>query len=225
MSLIEALVVIGLVGVMSALGTRLLLSARDLWYHQQERAAAARAGWVWAHKIAREVRMGMAPGDLGGGAAWRGTDGGTTLFQALPKARRPEDVGEEFKDLRVDDDTIEFATARVRDSKQVMRPGVVRYALKRDADGRIVGLVRKAAARSDSAADAEGRLVTPDVISLDFQYLDAGGAWRNEWKSGETMPRAVRITVGAFVKKSRKVFDVMRFTTLVYMPVHSRIPR
>ncbi len=221
-TLLELLLAVAILAVVLGISMGILMSAQRLWSSQQERMISTRAGWLWAHRLCKEMRMAIPPAELGGGARWQGTNAGGTLHDALPKGRRPESVVEELKAIRVDYDTIRFPTARLKGREG---PGMTEYSLKRDENNGVVGIVRRTAPRGSSLSDAKEDIVNDRVVSLDFEYLDADGKWRQEWKDGSAAPLAVRVTMGTLLRRTRMAYDVMRFSTLVYLPAGSRISR
>jgi len=225
MTLLEVLLALGLTAIIAGLGMRLLISVKQWWLQQQARTASARAGWIWVHKISKELRMAVPPDEYGAGGQWRGADAQASLLDALPDEPRTDKQQDALRAERIDEDTIRFATARLWLPDGGVGPGVVQYSLKRDEDKRVVGLERKAAPRGVSLDDVDGAPVTRYAVSLDFHYLGADGKWRDSWQDGSKMPRAVRVAVGTFNRKDPMSTKVTRFSTAVNLPTGARIAR
>ncbi len=224
LTLIELLVGVVLTALIVGMCIKIVISVRDVWLEQQERSLAARTGWRLVHHLSRDLRMTLLASTPGADGQWRGTDGGTTLYEALHKGFRPDAMTEELKATAIDDDSIQFPIARARDNEQ-LRPCVVQYTLKRAEEGHIAGVVRRVAPLGSPVSDAEDVLLGEQVISLNLKYLTADGAWVNKWSDSSATPRAVRISVGALPPRAQGGFNVMHFTTLVYLPAGSRISR
>jgi len=222
MTLLELLLAVAILAVVLGMGLGILTSAQQLWFYQQERMIAARQGWIWAQRICRDIRMAIPPAELGGGAEWLGTDARATFYDALPPPLRVQEMKEEYQKITVGRDSVRFPIARLKGREG---PGMTEYALRWDEERGAVGIVRRTAPRGTPWSQAQEELVNDHAVSLDVEYLGADGKWRSEWKDRSATPSAVRVTVGTLLRRSRRVYDVMRFSTLVYLPAGSRISR
>ena len=226
-SLLEMLVVLAVGSVIIGICIGMSIQANRMWVTQQARISASRAGWRTVNRIARDLRMAMAPGAGGAFGKLEGRDGSKSMASVLPEGVRNALKPESYESVKVDDDTLVLPAAHVHDRDDAYRPGVVSYALKYDEAGCAVGILQRTATlgKSLQGDDAQETVISDQIVSLDFKYLDASGTWQAAWQRGDTMPRAIRVTVGALPKRPTGRLGFERFTTTVSLAGGTRIPR
>jgi len=224
-TLLEMLVVAAMATVVLALAFDLARRADALWARQHDEVEASRTGWQLVHRIARDVRM-MLPADAPDAESlFEGTHAASTLRKALAEKDWPEDVARELDHVGIDADTIRFACARVATERGPGRPGLVEYRLHRDPQGNVIGVERRAAPRGTPLARARADVLDYRTRSLGFAYLTPDGRWVREWKAGNGLPRAVRISVAAEGPRLGGRPRLIRFETVVFPPVGTRVTR
>jgi len=219
-TLIEMIVVLGLVALLTTMAVRVTVTANDTLRFQEEQTLSMRTGWHQLHRLSRELRSAMDELD---GKGWTGADGRTTVKDGLPKSEVPLTLPDAIAQEPLDDDSIRFPVALARDAKGNEGPGFVEIALKHDTNGRIVGLVRRERPTTSPEEDTLESEPRERVISFDVEYLDGKGKWRQVWKRGA--PRAVRVKLATLANKPDRVFRIARFQTLVYLPTGTEIER
>jgi hypothetical protein len=223
-TVLEMLLAVGLTGVVVGLGSMMATKSSDIWRRQQERAQASRAGWGWVDRVATELRMALPPADLGKTGEFAGSSKKTTLYEALgQKGEWPAETEQRLRMTRLNDDTIRFPTADLRDTLGHEAHGLVQYSLKRDGEGRVLGVARIVTLPGAGEKEVE-TLESKEIVSLGFQCLNAEGQWLDEWMAADKLPRAVRITVATLAAKDGTDPRVIWFSTLVYLPMAERIP-
>ncbi len=221
MTLIEMLAVIALSAAIVGVATWILNTAKTIWLEEQLRVGAVRTAALWEHQFCKELRAALPPGSLE--AEWVGRDGSVSLLDSYPAQRFTEAARKDLAGKRLNDDSIRFATAQIRDTMGRIRPGVVEYRVVRNAETGTYGVTRKAAAELAALDGAHEVLVARSVVSLDLQYLDEDGAWVSGWSRGDKMPRAVRITAGALSARTGMDPEPTYLTTEVHLPTGERI--
>jgi prepilin-type N-terminal cleavage/methylation domain-containing protein len=238
-TLIEIMLTVALTALVVGMGFGLLTAAQQIGQIQQEQSAASRDGWVFLYRLSRELREAIPPSQLGGEAEWSGAHASAKLLDTISTAGWPAVALQNFRESKesqwpVSNDTIRFCTLRVVSPGQPPTPGMIEYSLERDPKKNVVNIVRRAAPAGASLDKAETVVYGPSApdssfgfVSLGFQYLDAQGQWRPEWKDTKTMPCAVRISVSTLVRPSRRIKApvVNQYSTLVYLATGSRIPQ
>ena len=222
-TLVELLVAIAITGIIVSMAFRVGASANDLWRRQAERMTASRAGWQWVHRIARELRMAVPPGQAGA-AELVGQSSTHTLLAALGDGDWDDETAAKLRKITLSDDTIRFTTARVPSDEELDLTGVVEYRLDRDESGHVIGISCRTAPLGKSLDDEEAWICTAQARSLGFEYLAADGQWVPEWASTTELPRAVRISVGTYASTASPMPSLMQFSTVVYLPAQRRLP-
>ena len=175
-TLLEVLIALAIVGTLLVIafgGMRVALAA---WRQGEDRAEAYAHVRGVALALARTVgsaypytgRRGEAPESV---LLFSGSD--TRLEFAAQSPAAPSPV------------PIAFAAVVVTLDESAERPGLV--------------IRQRVLPNKNPFTDAEVVFHDPTVTALRFQYMDESGSWQDAW-SGEdtkTMPRAVRITLGA----------------------------
>jgi len=217
-TLIEMLVVLVVGTAVVGLCITMTGQAQRFWVLHQSRLAAGRSAWQCLNRIARDVRTASAAGSV------VGTNATGTMTDALSDELLNRVEPGELDGVDVDDDTLELSTGRAADFEGVHVPGRVRFAVKRDESGRVLGVVRQSAPPGVALENGYEWLMSECVVSLDFEYLDDSGAWQSTWRDGGETPRAVRITVAAVPDRIKRKYDIQRFTTVVTLAGSARIP-
>ena len=225
MTLMEILVVTALASVVLALAFDLAKSTEDFWVSQHDQVEASRTGWQLAHRLAADLRMALPPEVYGEGGIFEGRHGTTNLHAALSEKDWPEEIANDLEKVPIDNDVIRFPCARVAGERGPKQPGMVEYALLRDHEENIIGVQRRTAPRGMALSRAAPTVLDFRTRSLGFAYLKADGEWTAEWPAGAGLPRAVRISVGAEGPPSGGMPQLARFSTVVHLPVGTRIPR
>ena len=217
-TLLEMLVVLAVGAIVVSICVTMTAQAQRFWADHQARIAAGRSAWQCLNRIARDVRMASADAPVAG------SDGRGALADALSEKALTRVEAGAIEGVTANDDTLALFTARATDYQGIRVPGQVRFALKRDGSGRVLGVVRQSAPPGVALADGYETIMSERVMSLDFQYLDAAGAWRPAWEDAATMPRAVRITVASVPERMSRRGDIQEFTTVVTLAGSARIP-
>jgi type II secretory pathway pseudopilin PulG len=220
-TLVELLVVMAMSAAIVGMGTWILISAKKLWVDEQLRIGAARTAALWEYQLCKELRAALPPESLG--AKWSGTDGSVGLIESYPRQRFTDALRAELAGTKLADDSIRFATARIRDALGRVRPGIVEYRVERNVATGIYGIMRKAAPDFAGLESAPEGLVAQSVVSLDLQYLNDKDEWLDVWTAGDKSPRAVRITTGAMPERIGANPQVMYFSTEVFLPLGETI--
>jgi type II secretory pathway pseudopilin PulG len=223
MTLVEMLVVIALSAAVVVMGVWIVNTAQRVWLEEQLRVSAARMASQWEYQFSRELRAALPPKALG--ATWQGTNGSIHLLSAFPAHRFTDAESKELAGKRIENDSIRFTTAQIRDIQGRIRPGIVEYRVERNKQTGIYGIMRKSAPDAAGLETAQEALVARSSVSLDIQYQNKKGLWVSEWKPSEEMPRAIRVAVGALPERPGVNPNVMYFSTEVQLPFGERIER
>jgi len=222
MTLLELILVVGILALISGMTTAILLSVRSTWTEIQARTAAARAGWRLARDLSEQLRMALDPDR---GWAMEGTDASRPLLDVLPHTDQlPEDIRKMYEAEQCNNDTLTFAASRVGFGRRVY-PGWLHYRIEYDEKtGECLGLFRRTTPLNRDIADAQREPVSEYIVSLDLSYQNAQGNWVSEWHSSDELPQAVRVTVGTLPRrKSLKHLEMNRYTTVVTLQAGRRI--
>jgi len=220
MTLLEILVALAITGVVIGLGCGMLSSTERLLAQQQDSAMIDTAGWIWTANIAKDLRSSIALPSVAPDAGWSGTSGKVAFTEGLKVLTSR--VAPEFTNMDLSTDTMRIPVAGVRVSSGQEGAGYVEYSLARGKNGDISGLARKTWLRDETAPAAEPGLVSPRIVSLAFAYRSADGAWQPTWNTPATAPKAVRVTLGAIVRKGKMAYP-RYFSTIIALPSGTRI--
>lgn len=223
MSLIELLVAIALSAVVIGMGVWIVNVAQSVWMAEQLRVGAARTAAQWEYQFCKELRAALPPKALG--ATWQGNNGSVRLVSSFPAHRFTDAERNELAGKRLENDSIRFTTAQIRDMQGRIRPGIVEYRVERNERTGVYGIMRKSAPDVAGLESAQEALVARSSVSLDIQYQNSKGLWMSEWKPSQEVPRAVRVAVGALPERPGVNPNVMYFSTEVQLPFGERIER
>lgn len=219
-TLLEALLAIALTSMVMSMAWQIAAQARNVWRREQNAALGAREAWTRLRHISGELRAALLPEDTPPGEGLVGTDGAFDLYRALPRDPHRDELAADLKAVKLHADSIRVPVASVDDQG---RSGVIEYSIARDHNRGAVGLQRRAAPLGQPLGAPV--IHSDKVISLDCRYLDRDGKWRAKWDAPRQTPLAVRISVGALAERSTPIPEIMTFTTVVYLPAGTRIPR
>lgn len=207
-----------------ALGMALSVAVRSsrLWSGRQEALSASRAAWSLVHRLGRELRMALPPELHGEGAAFAGETALHYLYRPLPGAEAQGAFDPEMVQIPLGDDRVRFAVWPFGEGET---PLAVEYSVRRGGGNGALGVVRRSAPLGEPLDEAEPVLVAREVASFALEYLDAAGDWRTEWADAERLPQAVRITAGALAPDRGSLPELAEFSTTVYLPAGTRVPR
>lgn len=179
-TLLELLVVIGLMGVVSTLGTQLFFEMTDAWTSMRQRADLD-AEADSAFRLIREDFEQLVSPRLAG-VSLQGVD-----RSAQQDAR--------YWGLPLNDDEMTFAVLAPVSGSDSVRAGLVRYRVERsDAEGLADVLRREVRDIGLPPEKAAGQTVALGVVRLELEYQAADGQWLPAWDRPE-LPEAVRASL------------------------------
>jgi len=224
MTLMELMVAIALLSVVMTMAFKILSEANRYVRRQREVSEAAQAGWQSVERICRDLAMALPSSEYGGKTEFASTDGVASLYDVIPKDYRLAELRSEQSRVKLAADSVRFPVTRLYSGEAVPVMGMVEYALERDSEGGILGLVRRTAPAGVPFEEAEEKLVNKRAVSLDLEFAGADGQWQPVWRSQEP-PRTVRVKVGVLATWTRGRPQVMVFSTVVYPSAGMRISK
>jgi len=222
-TVLELLIALGLASMIMVMAYQLITQANRISRRQTQAAADSRAAWVWMFRACRELRMALPPAALGKGAEFKGSDGRATLRDVVPPDARDVRDDVDLTRTKLDDDRIRFAVSRADLGKDLTGPRMIEYSLMRNHDKTIVGISRRVAPVGAPPEQVRTQHVNNTVVSMDFRYMDAKGKWLNVWRDASQLPRAVRVTAGVLIEHEGAIPLLQRLSTVVYLPVGTRV--
>jgi len=220
-TLIELLLVIAILGIVTAFAARVGRECLRVWDEQSRLMVANRALADAARVVTRDLLGAMRVE----GVAFEGEPQETNLEDIVPIAVTLEKGQPK---TRVAIDRLAFATGHTRDPLGHPAGEAVEYTVARDEAGKLRGLVRRAAAL-DAAAQKESPPVSEHIAEFRVEYLRKVGGretWEKNWRAADGLPAAVRVTLGAWVGDASGV-SLQRLTTMVTIRAteEARVPR
>ena len=219
-TLLELLLTVALTSLALGMATQVAIRSSRIWGARQEGTAAARSAWSLAHRLSRELRMALPPDQFGPEAAFVGEAGVSHAYHDLPGGEAEGAFAPEMLAVAFGDDRIRFAAWAFGEEPT---PISVEYSILRDEEGGSLGVARRSAPLGSPLEEADAVLVARQVVSLEFEYLDAQGLWQREWSDAKSLPRAVRVRAGALRPNGGPLPELMDFSTTVYLPVGTKV--
>ena len=174
-SLLELIVVIGVMGVVTSLGATTFVRMMDYWAAERGRVELERR----AEYALDQMRQDFA-------AALSSNLSGAALFGESRVARQ-EDL---YFGHDLADDQVFIPVQLPQASPGLVGAGLIRYVIDR-TEGH--NLLRRTG-ELDEAIPSVGVNVAEGVLKMRVEYSAGDGAWVSDW-TDQTSPRAVRVTL------------------------------
>jgi len=200
-TLLELLIVLGIVAVITGIGTTKFIQMTGYWSDLRNRTELDRRAESAFARIKKDLAAVIAPSLST--ASIEGTSGNIT-----------NEAGELFFNMPLADDTLSIPTLAPDGAGNAV-PVVVTYSIDRENSKNAV-LVRTQRALGDKEGGQGPQTIAQGVIQFRVEYTANGSDWVAEW-SERALPRAIRVSLNLAVPGDPLREQVAREQVL---PVH-----